>query len=296
MTRTITLSYLVAFSLGVISFVLLMTFLGWDLIAFTNPTLLFIPALCSGIVMKVLGGLGIAINYAVFCQLVFRTFSGSMKGRKGRVRTFKVILLVVAFVLCGYALYRIIGAFFLSQPQTLFDLILNIYGAVSLMVWIYILPAIRGSYGEGDKSVLDRIRAKIGNARFSLWKGYRYRIRRDYGTVQAAEYERLQGSLDDVRGQLSGLLLLPLALILLLFPPLIGVVLVLWVRLFSLKKRPLMKGERLILGIVSASILMMSLFINLFMSMPSMTSYLDLTYGFAILAGVFLLAYLVLKS
>ena len=296
MVNKLTLGYLVAFGLGVISFVLLMVFLGWDLSAFTNPTFLFIPALFSGFTMKILGGLGIAINYAILCRLFFRAFSGSMKGRKGRVKIFKAMLLLFAVVICGYSLYRIVAVFFLSQPQTLFDLISNLYGAVSLMVWIYILPAIRGGYGEEGKGVLDRIRGRIGGVRYSLWKGYRYRIRRDYGTVQAAEYERLQWSLEGIRGHLSGLLLLPLALILLLFPPLMGVVLVLWVRLFSLEKKPLTKGERLLLCIVSAGILILSLFINLFLSVPLMTLYFDLAYGFGVLAGVFLLAYLVIKS
>ncbi len=93
--------------------------------------------------------------------------------------------------------------------------------------------------------------------------------------MYAAEFERLQGSLDGIRGRLSGILLLPLALILLLFPPLMGVVLVLWVRLFSLEKKPLTKGERLLLCNVSAGILLLSLFVNLFLSMPMMTSYFD---------------------
>ncbi len=296
MTRYIFLSYLVAFSLGVISFILLLVFLGWDLSAFTNPSLLFIPTLISGITMKILGGLGIAINFAVFCQLLFRAFSGSLKGRKGRVRALKAVLLLVAILICAYSIYRIIGVFFLSQPQTFFDIIMNVYGAASLMVWIYILPAIRGGYGGEEKGVIDRIRERIGKVRYSIWKGYSYRIRRDYGRVHAAEYERLQWNLEGIRGQLSGLLLLPLALTLLLFPPLMGVVLVLWVRLFSLEKKPLRKGERILLCLVSAGILILSLFINLFLSMPMMTSYFNLAYGFGILAGVFLLAYLVLKS
>ena len=296
MVNRLTLVYVAAVILGVISFVVLMVFLNWNLNAFTNPTLLFIPTLFSGFTMKILGGLGIAANYAVICQLFFRAFSGSLKGRKGRVRALKAVLLVFAVLVCTYYVYRVYAVYFLSHPETLIDLILNIYGAISLMLWVYIVPAIRGSYGGEEKGVLHRIRERLGGVRYSIWKGYRYRVRRDYGTVFAAEYQRLQWNLEGIRGQLSGLLLLPLAFILLLFPPLMAVVLVLWARLFSLNKTPLTRGERLLLCIVSAGILIMSLFINLSLNMPIMTIYFDLAYGFGVLAGVFLLGYLVLKS
>jgi hypothetical protein len=290
------LSYFIAFVVGGVFFLLLMVFVNWDLSAYTSPSLLFLPILGSGIAMKILGGVGLAINFAVICQLVFRGFSSSMKGRKGRVRIIKVILLVLAVIICGYAVYNILGLFLPSQPQSLIDFLLNLYGALSLLLWVYILPAIRGGYGEEDKGVLDRIREKIGGARYSLWKGYKYRVRRDYGAVYAAEYERLQLSLEGLRDQLSGLLLFPLALVLLIFPPLLGLVLVLWLRLFSLEETPLTRGERLLLILISTGILLVSVFVTFSLDVPVMLSYFSLAYGLGILAGVFILAYLVIKS
>ncbi|MFX1476078.1 MAG: hypothetical protein ACFFCO_11465, partial [Promethearchaeota archaeon] len=230
------------------------------------------------------------------CQLVFRGFSNSMKGKKGRVRAIKALLLVFAVIICGYAVYNILGLFLPSQPQSLIDFLLNLYGAISLLLWVYILPAFRGGYGEEDKGVLDRIREKIGRARYSLWKGYKYRIRRDYGAVYAAEYERLQLSLEGLRDQLSGLLLLPLALVLLIFPPLLGLVLVLWLRLFSLEEKPLTKGERAILIVVSIGILLSCILVIFRLDIPIMLYSFSLAYGVGILVGVLLLAYLVIKS
>jgi hypothetical protein len=246
--------------------------------------------------MKLLGGIGLAINYAVICELVFRSFSSSMKGRKGRVRIIKTVLLVIAIIIAGYAAYNLMSVFLPPQAQTLFDFLLNLYGAVSLLLWVYILPAIRGRYRVEDKGVLDGIRAKIGRVRYSLWKGYKSRIRRDYGTVYAAEYDRLRLHFEGLRDQLSGLLLLPLALVLLIFPPLLGLVLVLWLRLFSLEEKPLTKGERAILLVVSIGILVLSVFVIFQLDSPLMLYSFSFTYGLGILIGVLLLAYLVIRS
>jgi hypothetical protein len=291
-------TYLVTTLATIALFVSTMILTGWNVSTILNPTILLNLTLLSGLIQRFLGGVGLLLNFILISKLLFRILSNFMKGKKKRVKLVKGVLLVLAAGICIYALYRIASALFFTPPINLIDILFNLYGVWAAIIWVYFLPILKRDYQplESQEGLIDHIQEGFEELKYSLWKGYQKKIKQDYGTVYVAEYERLSEELDGIREQLSGILLLPLAIILLLFPPLMGIVLVLWLRVFSVEKKPFTRGEQILLLLICGGILILSTISFFFVSMTILDIYFDVAYGIGILSGVFLLAYLLIKS
>ncbi|MFW9931821.1 MAG: hypothetical protein ACFFDR_04125, partial [Candidatus Thorarchaeota archaeon] len=207
-----------------------------------------------------------------------------------------IVLLLPILGIAAYGIYKIAGGYF-STPEPLLDTLISIYGVWSLMLSIYVLPVIQGRYQpEYKESTTDKIRKRFGDTKYSLWKGYQTRIHKEYGKVYAKEFERYGERLDKIRGQLSGVLLLPLGIALIVIPPIVLPLIVLWLRSFTLDKKPLMVLERAFLAMLAIGMMLLSTFILLSLDVSTVQLLFDTVYGLSIFTSIGILAYVVMKA
>jgi hypothetical protein len=271
---------------------------NWDISNFIELTFLLLLTATSGVTMRFLSGLGLIITYAMISSYLFRVFSGLIKGRKTSGKLFKTLLLGVAGIICGYAGYVLITAvLYMRTLSFIEEWISLLFGIWSLIVIVYLIPVIKGEYQPlTEESLRDRITGKLGGLRYSIWSGYQSRIRKEYGKVYAAEYERYKTEIEDIRDQLSGLLLLPFTFMLVAFLPLMGVAIILWIRLFSHHRKPFTIGERILLAFVLAGILTISTLIILFVDITALMTFFNVSYAMGVFSGVVLLIYVIIRS
>ena len=212
------ISYMIAALVGTVPFLIIMFAFGWNVRIFTTmPFFQFFTAV-SGTTMKFLGGLGMSITYTTVVILFFKIFSKKMKGKKQFVKGMKLIFTILSFALIIYGIYIFITGLN-KLPGTILEIFTQlIFGMFTLIISVYMIPVIKDIYQPfHEEGATERVKGKLGNIKYSLWKGYKSRIRKDYGTVEAAEYEKLKDEIDDFRSQLSAILLIPLAFALVLF-------------------------------------------------------------------------------
>jgi hypothetical protein len=187
--------------------------------------------------------------------------------------------------------------YFFSATLSYVEILVMLYGIWSLLISIYVLPVMRGVYQpEYRESTSDKILQKLGDARYSLWKGYQTKIHRDYGKVYAKEFERYREEMTGFRAQLSGALLIPLGLVISIVPPLALVLVVLWLRSFTLDRKPLTSFERALLFAIIVIVLLLSTAVVLTLQITSYLILFDAIYGIGILASIIVLGTIILRS
>lgn len=296
--ENLSISYFISFITSSFLFLVLMLLYNWDISSFIELTFLLILTAVSGVIMRFLSGWGLILTYAMVSSYLFRIFSGLIKGRKTSGKAFKVFLLVVAGLIVGYGGYVFITAvLYMRTLSFIEEWISLLFGIWSLIVLVYLVPVIRGKYQPlSEERLRDRIKGKLGGLKYSIWSGYKLRIRKDYGKVYAAEYERYKTEIEVIRDQLSGLLLLPFTFMLIAFLPLMGVAIILWIRLFSHHRKPFTIGERILLVLVLAVILTISTLILLFVDITALMTFFNISYAMGIFSGGVLLLYIIIKS
>ncbi len=244
----------------------------------------------TGVILRFISGLGLALTYTTLCALLFGVLAPSLKGRKMAARVTRSLLLIPTLVLILYAFYRIGGAIFLLREITEFELLTTIFGVWSLVVLVYVIPSMKEEYRpEIEQSNVTRVKEKVSDWKFSMWRGYRSHISRDYGRVYESEFQRYGARLARIRVILSGFLLLPIAFMLVTVTPLAAVSVVLWIRLFSIDHKDFSKLER---GLLILSTLCVALLttVTFFQSeLIGFRIFFDCSYGIGLLTGVVLL-------
>lgn len=302
LTDRLVLTYLIALIAGTVPFLIIMFYYNWDFSAFWAVGFLTTLTTISGTVMKFLGGLGLILTYAVGCAFILKKFSGSIKGKKAKARRLKLMLILGSFALAAYGVYTILTSVIKLPKLDILTYLLTIYGIVSLMLLVYLIPAIREKFVmvEQKKSLWQRIKGRFGNFKYSLWKGYQTRIRKDYGKVFAAEYDRYNTDLGDIRDQMSGVLLLPITIIYIGFLPLFGIAIVLWLRLFSQNKKSFQKVEKILLIVVIGGIMVLSIALFFILSIlnpdPTRLIFFNVSYGSGLIFSVALFMYVLSKA
>ena len=181
-------------------------------------------SLVSNVVMRFLSGLGLSLTYATFCSLMFRYLSPLMKRSKTRVRIVIGLVLIPALGVIFYAIYTIWGAIYLTRSLTNIEFLSMIFGVWSLILLVYVVPTIKGEYSPEIEQVeplgVSKAQKTLENWRFSVWRGYKSSLRKDYGSIYEKEFERYGLRLFMIRAILSGLVLLPISLVLVKVTPL----------------------------------------------------------------------------
>ncbi len=291
------ISYILALVIGLVLYTILLFTSNWNPISLITGVSFLELSAVSGVIMRFLSGLGLSLTYATFCSLMFRYLSPLMKGSKTKAKIVIVIVLIPALGLIFYSLYTIWGAIYLARSLTDLEFLSMIIGVWSLMVMVYILPTIKGEYTpEIEKTGVSKAQQKVGDWKFSVWKGYKSHLRKDYGTVYEKEFERYGSRLFMIRAILSGLVLLPISLILVSITPLAILSIVLWIRMFSLDHKHFSGLERGLLILVTLSVAILTTIAFFQSELIVYSTFFDVSYGIGLLSGVILLFIIILRK
>lgn len=290
-------SYILALVIGLILYTVLLFFNNWNPISLITGVFSLELSVVSGIIMRFLSGLGLSLTYATFCSLMFRWLSPLMKGGKTRTKVVVGIILIPALGVIVYSLYTIWGALYLARSLTDIEFLSMIFGVWSLMVMVYVLPTIRGEYTpELEQTGVSKAQQKAISWKFSVWKGYKSYLRKDYGRVYEKEFERYGQRLYTIRAILSGLLLVPISLILVTITPLAILSIVMWIRMFSLNHKHFSILERGLLILVTLSVALLTTIAFFQSELIVYSTFFDVSYGIGLLSGVILLFIIILRK
>ncbi|MFX0019517.1 MAG: hypothetical protein ACFFAK_05765 [Promethearchaeota archaeon] len=188
--------------------------------------------------MKLLSGFGLILSVANGILWILNRFTE--KFEKKHVQALVIIQIIVPAILTGYAIYSIVSNLPPTTPLTglryWFDLILFLYGIISIMASLYIIPLIREEFQEAiDKGIIKRIKSgakKIGRGikkKYFTWRG-------KYAKVQIQDQMTLGEVLEIWRSRFAVYLLIPLAIGSLIFTPAAFICIIFWLKIFVLDK------------------------------------------------------------
>jgi len=291
------IAYSIGLILGLVPYSFFLYFNNWNPILLFSTTFLDDLTTISGLSLRFLSGLGIALTYVSFCVFVFVRLSSLLKGNKMRVRIITFLLMIPTLLLILYSLFTIWSAIFLFRYLSDFEFLTMILGVWSLILMVYVFPILKKEYApELKQTRLASVQNELGKGIFSIWKRYRTHIRRDYGLVRGKEFERHRYKLLEIRAILSGLLLLPISLVLIVITPLALLSVLLWVRFFSLdyKHFSRLESNLLILDTLCISLITTILFTQ--MGTLAYRVVFDTVYGIGILSGIILLFIIIARA
>ncbi|MFX1325179.1 MAG: hypothetical protein ACFE8N_09485 [Promethearchaeota archaeon] len=188
--------------------------------------------------MKLLSGFGLIITVANVILWILNRFTE--KFSKKQVQILVIFQVIVPGILIGYAIYTIFSALSPSTTSTdleyWVDLLLFLYGILSLIISLYIIPLIREEFQEAvEKGVIKRIKSggkRIGRKlkkRYFNWRG-------KYAKVQIQDQMSLGEVLDIWRDRFAIYLLIPIAIGSIIFTPVAFVCIIFWLKIFVFDK------------------------------------------------------------
>jgi hypothetical protein len=220
-----------------------------------------------------------------------------MKGSKTRVRIVIGLALIPALGLIFYGIYTIWGAIYLAPVISNIELLSMIFGVWSLILLVYVVPIIKGEYSpEIEQSGVAKAKGLLGNWRFSIWRSYKSSLRKDYGRVYEKEFEQYGLRLFMIRAILSGLVLLPISLVLIKVTPLAILSIAIWLRMFSLNYKYYSDLERGLLIVTTISVALLTTIAFYVVEMTPYRLYFNVSYGFGLLSGILLLFAIILRK
>ncbi len=171
--------------------------------------------------MKLLAGFGLILTVSNGILWILNHFTE--KFSKKHIQILIIFQVIIPGIFIGYAIYSIISNLPPSLPPTdmqyWFDLLIFLYGILSLMLSLYIIPLIREEFQEAvDKGIFKRISRgakKIGRKmkkRYFSWRG-------NYAKVQIQDQMTLGEILEIWRTRFAVYLLLPIGISSLIFTP-----------------------------------------------------------------------------
>jgi len=188
--------------------------------------------------MKLLSGFGLILTVSNVILWILNRFTD--KFSKKDIQTLVIIQLIVPGVLIGYAIYTIVSSLPPATPPTgiqyWIDLLLFLYGVISIMLTLYIIPLIKEEFQEAaDEGVVDRVKREAKKIGRKLKKGY-FSLRKKYAKVQIQDQMTLGDVLDIWRNRFAVYLLVPIAIGSLIFTPVAFVCIIFWLKIFVFDK------------------------------------------------------------
>jgi len=188
--------------------------------------------------MKLLAGFGLIITVANGILWILNRFTE--KFSKKEVQILVIIQVIVPGILTAYAIYSIISNLPPTTPLTGFsywiDLLLFLYGILSLIISLYIFPLIREEFQDAvDQGVFARIKRggkSIGRKlkkRYFTWRG-------KYAKVQIQDQMSIGEVLEIWRNRFAVYLLIPIAIGSLIFTPVAFICIVFWLKIIVFDK------------------------------------------------------------
>ena len=283
--------YYIAIPISFVFMLLIMNFGGFTL---NITSLIFFYAI------KFLAGFGLIISIANgFLVLLDKT---SEKLDKRATNIVVIVEILVPFIFIGYAIYQIISSYFensLFSQDTfplIIDIIMYIYGILSLLLSLYILPLIKDAFYKGielSKFVGFKKRAK--KAARKVKKKY-YALRGEYAMLEKQDHLTIRDLLGAWRNKFAVNFLIIIALGSLIFTPIAFICVMYWLRLYVLFRIERKNYERIVL-LIGISIVGIIALIAPFLNLPfyvAISQYFW-TINIFYLLGIILASYIFLK-
>ena len=188
--------------------------------------------------MKLLSGFGLILTVSNGILWILSRFTE--KFTKKHVQALIIIQVIVPGIFVGYAIYSIISSLPPAIPPTgiqyWVDLLVFLYGIISLMLTLYIIPLIREEFQEAvDMGIIKRVKRGTKEIGRKMKKGY-YSWRGNYAKVQIQDQMTLGEVLDIWRNQFAVYLLIPIAIGSLVFTPIAFICLIFWLKIIVFDK------------------------------------------------------------
>jgi hypothetical protein len=188
--------------------------------------------------MKLLSGFGLILTIANGILWLLNRFTEKLS--KKHVQALIITQIVVPGIFIGYAIYSIISSLPPATSPTgiqyWFDLIIFLYGIISLMLTLYIIPLIREEFQEAvETGVIKRIKKGAKKIGRKMKKGY-FNWRGKYAKAQIQDQMTLGEVLDVWRNRFAVYLIIPIAIGSLIFTPITFICIIFWLRIFTLNK------------------------------------------------------------
>ncbi|MCK4379942.1 MAG: hypothetical protein KAW51_02315, partial [Candidatus Lokiarchaeota archaeon] len=226
------------------------------LLIFTGDVSLNFTFLIFFWVVKLLAGFGLVLGISNGFLLLIDKLSSKLKKRGTIVLI--VIEIIIPLFLIGYAIYKIISSYTEAAAVTQtglwlwFDNIIYIYGIISLLLNLYIIPlaseqfhkAVEISKFSFWKKGAKKVARKIKKEYFSL--------RKEYAKAQVQDQMAVKDILDLWRNKFAVNLLLILAIGSFLFMPIAFICVLYWLHLYVFYRLQIRLWEKaaLLLGMI----------------------------------------------
>ena len=188
--------------------------------------------------MKLLSGFGLILTVSNAILWILNRFTE--KFSKKEVQILVIIQVIIPGIFVGYAIYSIISSLPPAIPPTgiqyWIDLLVFLYGVISLMLSLYIIPLIREEFQEAvDMGIIKRMKSGTKKIGRKLKKGY-FSWRGKYAKVQIQDQMTLGEVLDIWRNQFAVYLLIPIAIGSLIFSPIAFICIIFWLKIIVFDK------------------------------------------------------------
>jgi len=162
------------------------------------------------------------------------------KFTKKHVQALIIIQVIVPGIFVGYAIYSIISSLPPAIPPTgiqyWLDLLIFLYGIISLMLTLYLIPLIREEFHEAvDMGIIKRVKRETKEIGRKMKKGY-FNWRGKYAKAQIQDQMTLGEVLDIWRNQFAVYLLIPIAIGSLVFTPIAFICVIFWLKIIVFDK------------------------------------------------------------
>ena len=217
-------------------------------------------------VVKYLSGFGLILSIANGFLLLFDKFKNELSKRGTNILI--VLQFVIPILFAIYAIYRIFSSFYgggsirmvgvWSDIYVWLDDIVYIYGIISLLVTLYIIPIIRNEFDDAvNQTRVSRFKSGSKSVGRGIKKKY-YSLRKKHAKVQLQDQMTGKDVLTSWRNKFAIYLLVPIGIGSLLLMPLAFILIVLWLKIMFFEKVEIKIHEKLallfsiiILGVVA---------------------------------------------
>ena len=202
-------------------------------------------------VIKFLSGFGLILGIANGFLLLMDKLSDKLK--KKSTKSLIVIEIIIPTILIGYAIYKILSSYFQATAVTQegiwfwIDNILYIYGIVSLLLTLYILPLASEQFQKAvELGKLTFWKKKAKRVAREIKKKY-FSLRKEFARAQVQDQMTVKEVLDIWRNKFAINFLLILAIGSLIFTPIAFICVMFWLHLYVFYRIQTRTWEKVIL-------------------------------------------------
>ena len=202
-------------------------------------------------VIMFLSGFGLILGIANGFLLLMDKFSGKLK--KKSTKSLIVVEIIIPTILIGYAIYKIFSSYFQATAVTQegiwlwIDKILYIYGIVSLLLTLYILPLASEQFQKAvELGKLTFWKKKAKKVAREIKKKY-FSLRKEFAKAQVQDQMTVKEILDLWRNKFAINVLLVLAIGSLIFTPIAFIFVMYWLHLYVFFRIQTRSWEKVIL-------------------------------------------------